>query len=729
MIQVRLPSGRVVTVNTDDPKVAAATVRGFVMKDPYESARAQGHAHPVAAAVETAARALPGVSEFQAGLNSAGSLGLDFLTGKQHLDPSDPAGSLSAAQHAAFNRTRASQQGLVDSLHADHPIVSDLTTGAAMAAPVAAAILTGGATEAPQLTAAGGRGVSGFLRSTAVRSAKGATTGAAAGAGYGAAQPGTLSQRVGTANTGAVVGALTGGAVPVIGEGAAVVGDAAKSAGRTVVRAVNKVTGGAMLDATRTAAQRLTEALRADGATPDLIRTAMNGFLQNGATDPALIDVASRLPSGGQNTLGLVRAASAKGGGRNVAVTYGGQVASDLQDKAIQRTRALTPDTRPAPVVQQKATAARDEAATKEYRGPYGQPVDAVPVIPALEGDAGRVGISAAYKDADALRLHEEMVQLAKLRKAANPEQEPTPVATVGGDIVSSPALDAKIRAHLGLDALPDETIPVRLGTLDRIKIALNDAGSAAATRGQNSRAAGFFQRAAEIDDHLADQSSDYASARDNYARASAGIDAIDHGGSALTASPDEYAPVLAELRAKGGDAAGANAGIGYRQAITDALGAPTEGATGTLNRVSTATNQRRNLEATFGPDHAAAYQAGLKDLGNQLQNARFISPNTGSQTAGRLADLGLVEPTDIHLPKLGPVHIMLGAINKVRAGATLTDAERSEIARIGTSMANNSPVDVAPELTALPSKTLDSIRAYVAGAVPADQNQDRTRP
>lgn len=665
-------------------------------------------------------RGIPFLSEIQAITPAAVDMAADALSGK----PADLGRS--------WSKARATQQGWVDSFKADHPIASDLTKGFTMAAPVAAAILSGGSTAAPSIEADAPeltQGVAGFLKKTAARAPKAAVQGGSVGAVYGASQPGTLSQRLQNAKGGAELGATVGVvAPPVLDAAGDFASGVADNVGSTLTRAANRASGGAILDTNQVAAQSLTKALRADGATPDLVRQAMNGFLKNGATDPTLIDVASRLPSGGQNTLALVRGAAMKGGGRSVAQTYADQVGADLQDKAITHTLKLTPDTRPANVVRDAADTARSSAATSDYALPYSTTVDAKPVLSALDGDAGRVGIGGAYKDADALRLTDQQAELAKLRAAAGPED--VPQARIGGDALpQTPQLAAALKAA-GVGGA-DDSIPVSLGTLDRVKIALNDAGQAAAKSGENSRAAGFFQRAAEIDDHLAGASDDYATARDNFARRSAGLDALDHGATGLMAHPDEYETALTDLRAKAtdpnapdADPAGAMAGIGYRQALTDAIGAPAATSTGTLSKVSTSTNQGRNLAATFGPDATETYRGGLKDLANQASLADFINPNSGSPTAGRLADLGLVEPADVKLPKVSPLGIVLGAVNKIRAGGALTDAEKKAIVDIGTTLAKPDDLNLASFQRSPTPESLDDLQTYLAGASAGDDQR-----
>lgn len=700
MIAVRLPDGRTLNVQTEDPQEAAQAGRRVLAREAILKSGAGGGQKQSAlgqAATSAVSGATLGMSDVLDGLQNAG------ITGAQNLILRAQGKMPNYGMADAY----AADRGLLKERAADHPVASGVGgLLGSLATPGAGKIADfiahgpGVAALAPKALRPVLGGVEKVARSAIVGAPVGAVSGAAN------ADPG---HEVEGAGTGAKLGAVAGAAVPIAGK---VVGSIAapvvKGTLNTVARTANRISGGALLDANRVASQRLVSALKADGATPEDLRDALNGFMKNGATSPVLVDIASRLPSGGQNTLALVRGASATGAGRGVATQYADQVGADLQDKAIAHTQKLTPDTRPAVEVRKAATDARGKAADAEYRAPYATTVDAKPVLTALEGDAGRLGLSGAYKDADALRLHDQTGELDKLRAAAGPE---TPVASIGGtQIADSPGLAERIQAALGRSG---DHIPVSLGTLDRVKVALNDAGQAAARGGENSRAAGFFQRAAEIDDHLAGQSPEYSAARDNFSKASAGIDALDHGATGMAAAPDEYAATLAGLKGKGGPEAGDMAGVGYRQALTDAIGAPTATATGTLNRAATATNQGRNLTETYGPEVADTYQGGLKDLTDQFKNARYLDPGSNSQTAGRLADLGLVQPSALGKPLLSPLHIVMGAISKIRSGLLLTDEERGLIAKIGTSKADLGNIDLGdPALEALRRKFALSLTA-----------------
>lgn len=503
------------------------------------------------------------------------------------------------------------------------------------------------------------------------------------------------------------------------------------------LRLANRATNGGVLDTGRVAGQRLAYALRQDGATPDQLQQIMNEWLRVGGTSPTLMDLAAKLPSGGETTLGLLRGAAMKGGAaRGAATRYADQVGADLQDNAIARTRQLTPDNpQPASAMQQTATAARKAAAQREYQAPYATQVDAAPVMPALQGTTGARAIAAANSDADALRMAQQQAELSRLQQATTAPAQPAPQPAGGFSEGSSAAdqagLQAKIAAAMGGNPA-SQSVPVSLGTLDRIKIALREAGDKAARSGDNASATGFGQRAAEIDAHLAQASPAYAGARDNYATASARLDALAHGGDILSASPDEFAQRMAELTQRGRPdvnlpnipAPQPMAQVGARQAITDAIGRPTEGATGTLNRVSTATNPGRNLGVTFGEEPAADYRQSLQNMTDQLRVARTMDPGTGSPTAQRLIDLGLSEDRNLlpsHFNPINPLTYLPGLIRKIRQGVTLTDAEREAVVRIGQSGFRPGELNLQPPSVQAPRLP---VSPFAAPAVAYGNNQ-----
>lgn len=493
----------------------------------------------------------------------------------------------------------------------------------------------------------------------------GGVEGAVAGAGN--AGPG---HRVQGAAYGGVAGAAVGAVAPVVGAGLGKLVGAGASAAQ---RVVNRATGGRILQPTAEAARRLIAALKQDGATPEQLRVAANGFLKNGAADPTLLDVASRLPSGGVNTRALIRGASMTGEGRGAATQYADQVTADLQDRALAHTARLTPsEARPAAAVQAGMREAQGAQADGQYRVPYQTPVPVTDEIAGAIADAP--GVTAIKRAQQAAIARQDYDQARRLGSLIAPDVSSLPANTA-----------AKVQA-----ALRAQNPDVTAGDLDRVRIALGNMGR---QRLQNPEtrdiAAGLFGRQAQLSEAL-DGVPQLAEARGAYKAAQANIDAIDHGATGLNAAPDEFAAGLAGAAPE----ARAAAGVGYRQTLADAIGNPAEGSTGILNRVSTSTNQGRNLAETFGQDAADTYRGGLTDLRDQLGNARYVSPDTGSQTAGRLVDTEAAS----RLPTWKPHELVGLAINKIMRGVTLTDAERAAIAQIGLSpMTPRLPSEMIP--------------------------------
>ena len=183
----------------------AATVARFASQ--WAKANAPGGARDYSVPgglVDTFNRAVPGLSEMGAGLAAAGGSVDDLMAGR----PADFGGHWSQA--------RAHQQSQVDRLRQDHPIAANMTAGLGLAAPIAAALGSGGGSAAPMIA----RGVPAGLREAAARIAAGtarnALTGAAIGGLYGAAQPGSLRQRIGAANQNLLPGAAAGVAAPLV---------------------------------------------------------------------------------------------------------------------------------------------------------------------------------------------------------------------------------------------------------------------------------------------------------------------------------------------------------------------------------------------------------------------------------------------------------------------------------------------------------------------------------
>ena len=526
----------------------------------------------------------------------------------------------------------------IDALAAQHPIAYN-----------AGSILAGLGRSVPGGPAAAQAGSK--LVETAKNGLKAAGVGGGLGALIGAADSEGAEGRLKGAATGGALGAALGGGLSVAGE--AIVNPALK----TTARIANKATGGKLINPNRLAAQRLTEALRKDGLNAQQVQTAMNEWLKNGNT-PQLMNLA------GENTRRLIRAAAGKGGEAG-AVAAGNveTLAADLQGNAISRTRALTPEKRTAQIVSDAIKAKRTGLADVQYKAPYSEPVQVDEgVISALSDEPGKAALRRARTAAVARRNAQQVAEIDQMLAALE----------TGGD-------------------LPQ----VSGGALDRVKIAMGGRG-AKMNQGADTRdiAGGLFERANDIDAAL-DAVPALQPARQTYRGMTAQGDALDLGGSNAFNNPDEYIQALRDKIAmatpvdnpfpvSGDDIRGA-AGVGLARDIERQIGAPTEGATGFLNKLSTGTNQRRVLEETF-PGQAEQYREAINQLVSQLNDARFISPNHGSQTALRLEDTGLIDaiPTS-------KTALLAKLVDAIKSGASITDAEREAIVRLGIA----SPADL----------------------------------
>lgn len=498
----------------------------------------------------------------------------------------------------------------------------------------------------------------GLLGSTALvaRAARGAVLGGLLGGVEGFAG-GEQGKRVEGAKSGAAIGAGLGAALPVAGSVVGQVGKGAK-------RVANKLAGGTLTNPNVAAGERLAAALKADGLSPEQVRAAQNEWLKNGVT-PQLMNL------GGENTRRLLRAAAGNGGAANTqAVQNVNQLAADLQGSVIDRTRQLTPgETRPAQQFAEDIVERRGNLARQQYKGAYETPIRVTPQVDdPLMGAPGRAALLRARKAAEARRDFPQMQQLDEL--LASMES-------------GSPA-------------------EVSAGALDRARIAMGNAGRGALEDPRTRDiAGGMFSRADDIDAMLA-QVPELQPARQTYRGMTGQERAVDLGRNNAFTDPNAYQAELRKLMemqtpvdnpfpVSGEDIRGA-AGVGLRDDIIRNVGAPTEGATGYLNRLATGTNTGRVLEETF-PGQAEGYREGVGQLVQQLNDARFVSPNTGSQTATRLEETGLLDA----LPPTSKTALVMRALDMLRRGLTLTEQERAALMELGVG------TDIERALQALP--------------------------
>lgn len=497
----------------------------------------------------------------------------------------------------------------------------------------------------------------GSLASTTVRSA---AIGAGVGGFYGAASAdGDASARLSGARQGAMTGAAIGAAAPVVARGLQMTGrvasDAvAKPVARTVARAANRAVGAAtggrvtVLPPEAEAVKRITEEMARDRLSPAQMEEALAAWSETGASSPQFLNLV------GENTRALFRAAAGKPGpARDMAVKHAERVAADLQDNVIGRTAKLTPDARPARVIEGEARLARAEAARSEMDRIGDQLVTLTPdSVQGLRSDLANAAIKEAAQNALASSDPSVRNIGARLNRLA-------------ADVVDKPSavtLDLRSAQDISKSLLDAADSAFKGGNGARGK-ALADLGRSIRNNAGSPEQGGF---------------SEYGDWLKKYADDSAALDALDVGRGGMNASPDDFALDLAAVNTT--PQAQTLAQTGYRQAITDAVGNPTAGATGVLNRLSTSTNQTRNLATAFGADEAARYQGAVSNEVKKVGDARFISPNTNSQTASRQSDA---------LELLGalPSKVSQGVafvIDKLLRGATLTDAEREALIRIG---------------------------------------------
>ena len=148
----------------------------------------------------------------------------------------------------------------------------------------------------------------------------------------------------------------------------------------------------------------------------------------------------------------------------------------------------------------------------------------------------------------------------------------------------------------------------------------------------------------------------------------------------------------------------------GARTQMIDTIERPPENATGVLNTIGSSTRMTNNLASTFGEQTGGDYQAAIRAAIEQIQNARFINPNTGAPTAGRLADETFVEgiPTS-------PGGLLTWLQQKLKGGLTLTDTERELLTQLATGGAGDVMERVIPRL--IQSSPVRMIRPPVSPA------------
>lgn len=513
------------------------------------------------------------------------------------------------------------------------------------------------------LQAAGGLLTGGGAVGTGIRGA--AITGGLYGAGYGAGTAqGGFAERLPGAVTGGVTGAVTGGALgaaaPYVARGLGSIGDAVSP----VTEGLRRIVPGNRPEPQVVAARRLTDQFRRQRNTPDI--QASIAERRAAGLEPSIVDV------GGENLRATVRAAaSGEGPGRELATQYAEGIRASAGPRAIERARALTGDNRDAIQVARDLTQARRTEAQTLYGDAYNQEI-VVPdvVLSALRGPEGGAAIQQARRIA-ALERDDAALQALDNLAIADLDQNPTATGKA----------------------------------LDYIRQAYADAAQGA----EGNLGAALQGRVNEIEQGL-NLIPELRTARTAYRSASEQIDAV--GGvpnalgrqqlgrpdrapmNAMTTDATRYGQYVGGLS----EPAQAANQVYQRDQIIQALGRGRDGAVGPMNALSAGSNLpagpnapivSRNLEATFS-GQGQRFQQDIRLNREQVSNANFIDPNTGSPTASRLADQaaeGLQSAANVATG--GKAAVVRLAIDNAIRRIGLNEAERQAIVELGIGSAD----------------------------------------
>jgi hypothetical protein len=486
---------------------------------------------------------------------------------------------------------------------------------------------------------------------------------------------------------------------------------------------VNAATSGKvnLLNPQKEATRAVANALKRDGATEAQVKQGLNEWMKSGASSPTLMDIASKLPSGGQTTIGLIRGAALPAGpARGATIKYADQVASDLQGNAIKQARSLVPnESRTVPQLTDDLTAQRSANAQNLYGEIYNKPIDVrKETLSALSDAPGRKALMRSRASAVA---NGRWDQVAEIDNMMGLQGEPVDWTSRGPQFNVLDALTGK-----QAEVLP-QAPQVSGGTLDRARIQMRELAAQNARAGNNDMARGMFQRVNDIDSSMA-AVPEFQPARADYANLSNQLDAVPEGAMVGNAAQDpaQFAQLLQQRlgaaqpvgnipasQAQQGIQGAAQLG-GARQIETQ-IGAAPEGALGYLKRMGTSTNAGENLGALYGPDEAQRFQGAINNERLRVQNANNINPMNGSRTAVNMAD-GLDANMVGSAAAATQGHIM-PLLSRILSHPTLTDQEREEIVKLvlGQAQVPQAANTYGPVLS-----------PYAVGAVQSQNNGNR---
>lgn len=467
-----------------------------------------------------------------------------------------------------------------------------------------------------------GRGLaSQTARATALSSGVGAAYGFGAG-------EGSFSERLPGAVQGGVIGGVTGGTL--------------HAGGQYAGRLLGISNANAPLprpSADESAAARLARTIDDTGGAATE-RSRLEGL----GLSPSLMDI------GGGTTERLVRTAAGPAGpAANTAVENYVTRAAQLKPEVIASTRRLSPIQETAEQYAETLGTRRDQLASAEYAAPYAAPVELTDdAIRALRGPQGQAAIDRAIATERAFPDYNvDLVNELEALKVADLNARPT---------VTGRALDS-------------------------VRRNLRDMSSNAMRGDDPNRALGaaMAQRVEGVDTAL-DAAPGLLQARGTFRDLSGQIEQLDPRTAInIFEDPADFARRVSDLTPGQREAAL----VRVRQDITDQLGRQRDAGTGSIDNLRQAQWSQQNLSALIGPERARNYIDELTARVQQTQRAGRVSPNTNSQTFGRMADEQTLGAANAMSGIVDVAQSMRGDLN---AGGRTVDRIAGWFARAGMS-------------------------------------------
>lgn len=323
---------------------------------------------------------------------------------------------------------------------------------------------------------------------------------------------------------------------------------------------------------------------------PDAVRGRVAEY-QGAAIEPALVDV---LDESGR---AFVRAAASRQTpARETAQNFARDRGLNLPDRMGKQARRIMSDDPRTPKEIAEALAQQRSQAAQQAMAPIrGQLVEI--------GQEGRNALQSG-------------VGRSAIADAAMRERDPQVAAM--------------------LRALADDpNAPMTVGMADRISRVLGSKAQAAFRSGDNDLGLTFKKLSDLVRGPARESVPQYGAMLSQYGDDSRIMGYAEKGEDFLKRNTDEFA---ASLRGAAPEELALARATG-RRAIESAAGESTAAAPGVARRLAYAPEQQARNRALLGNEDATRLQDAMRLEEQLVQNARFIAPNTGSQTFGRAAD------------------------------------------------------------------------------------------